>query len=139
MPNLFTGPEIIVPASQYRWLLTQPENILSQFKATSLFIESGYTLLHPTSAARASVREHILRKDFPREYDGLAEPILEELHLALEQAWGTDTEEWKTVSIYSSTVDILSQMIGRMFVGLPICEYKSRNTPKTNYLTYSKL
>ena len=122
LPNLLTGPEVIVPASQMRWLLTEPETVLSQKKVAREFFEADYTLLNPTLAAQNTVREHILRRHFPRELDGFMGLLVEELNLALAESWGEDLEEWREVSVYSSITDVLNRMVNRVFVGLPLCQ-----------------
>ena len=116
-----TGPEIILPASQLRWLLTQPETVLSQRKAAREFFEGDHTMRNPSRTVLDSVQTHIIRQDLSRELPNLFADLQQELRYAFEQTWGHDTETWKEIALHETMKNIISRMHNRVFVGLPIC------------------
>jgi hypothetical protein len=116
-----TGPEVILPPSQLRWLLTQPEDVLSQRKAAREFFEGDHTMFNPSRGVLDSVRTHVIRQDLSRELPKLFPDLKEEMEYAFEQTWGTNTEEWREIALHESMKNIISRMHNRVFVGLPVC------------------
>ncbi|KAI9769616.1 MAG: hypothetical protein M1839_003618 [Geoglossum umbratile] len=123
LPNLLTGPEVIIPMSQLRWLLEQPESTLSQNEVNRQFLEADYTMLHP-NIIRDTVHEHVIRRELTGQVGALTGDMVEEIEFALEQNWGVDTKEWKEVPVYDTIADVIRRISNRVLVGLPLCRNK---------------
>ncbi|MCJ1387467.1 hypothetical protein MMC18_000310 [Xylographa bjoerkii] len=120
LPNLLTGPDVILPRSQIQWLLDQPSSVLSQAEVNRYFLEADYTMLHP-NIVRDTVHERVIRAHLQKQLEFLTEDIMEELTLQLDKSWGLDTKDWKKVSVFDSMTDVLYSTINRVLVGLPLC------------------
>ena len=116
-----TGPEVILPQSQLRWLLTQSEDVLSQRKAAREFFEGDHTMFNPSRGVLDSVRTHVIRQDLSRELPGLFQDLVDEMEYAFAKTWGHDTKNWKEIELHESMKNIISRMHNRVFVGLPVC------------------
>lgn len=121
LPNIFTGPEIIMPPSQLGWLVNQPEDVLNHTKAAREFIQADYTLFNPTPTLQHSLK-HIVRRDVTRNLRGWIGLTAEEIRLALSEHWGQDVDCWHEVNVYSSMIKLLLRGVSRVFVGLPLCK-----------------
>ncbi|KAH0564835.1 hypothetical protein GP486_001771 [Trichoglossum hirsutum] len=123
LPNILTGPEVIIPMSQLRWLLEQPDSILSQNEVNRQFLEADYTMLHP-NIIRDTVHERVIRREMTNQLGPLTEDMVDEVEFALEQNWGVDTEEWREVPVYDTMADIIRRISNRVLVGVPLCRDK---------------
>ena len=121
LPCLMTGPEIILPKSMLRWLLVQPEEVLSQRKAAREFFEGDHTMFNPSQTVLDSVRTHVIRQDLSRELPSLYPGIQEEMKYAFDLLWGNDSENWQARPLHEDMKNVVSRMHNRVFVGLPLC------------------
>ncbi|MCJ1435851.1 hypothetical protein MMC27_005227 [Xylographa pallens] len=120
LPNLLTGPDVILPRSQVQWLLDQPSSILSQAEVNRYFLEADYTMLHP-NIVRDTVHERVIRAHLQKQLECLTDDIMEELTLQLDRSWGLDTGNWKIVPVFDSMTEVFYSTINRVLVGLPLC------------------
>jgi hypothetical protein len=120
LPHLLTGPEVVLPLSQGRWLVEQPETVLSQTEVNRQFLEADYTFLHP-NIVREPVHPDVIRRELTHKLGSFADDIVDELQICLEQNWGADTENWKEVKVYDTMLDVISRLSTRVFVGKPLC------------------
>jgi cytochrome P450 len=47
--------------------------------------------------------------------------VWDELGCALDDTWGTDTENWKEVCLFENMMNVIARVSNRVFVGLPLC------------------
>lgn len=120
LPHILTGPEIVLPLSQAKWLVEQPEHVLSQTEVNRQFLEADHTFLHP-NIVREPVHPGVIRRELTHKLEGFATGIVRELELCLEANWGTDTEAWREVRVYDSMLDVISRLSTRVFVGEDLC------------------
>jgi hypothetical protein len=120
LPNIITGPEVIIPMSQMKWLMDQPNEILSQGELNQQFLQADYTMLHP-NIVRDTVHGAVIRRELTTKLEDLNPDIVDELRLVFEEHWGTDTETWKEVPVYDTMLEVISRISSRAFVGLPLC------------------
>ncbi|KAJ4355133.1 hypothetical protein N0V95_003215 [Ascochyta clinopodiicola] len=64
---------------------------------------------------------HVIKTDLTRKLGSLTEEIWTELDTALEQYWGTDTEEWREVNVFQTMMRIVTRTSNRLFVGKQLC------------------
>lgn len=66
MPNLVTGPEVILPMTQMRWLLDQPDDVLNQSAVNSEFLHAERIMFHP-NIIRDEVHGRVRRRSSIRK------------------------------------------------------------------------
>lgn len=119
LPNLITGPEVILPSSQLPWLLDQPDHILNQHEVNRQFLHADRTMLHPNIVS-GTVHKHVIRREMTRYLDSFAADLVDEIEHSLRQVWGSD-EAWHEISVYDAMLNIVSRISNRALVGLPLC------------------
>ncbi|RAH82408.1 cytochrome P450 [Aspergillus japonicus CBS 114.51] len=111
----FGRPQIILPPKYIRWIIDQPESVLSmdpihdEFHA---FVQDGLVGDH-------SVQE-VLRKELTHNLGRLTADINDEIVDALQAVWG-DSPEWRTIPLKDSTRTIIARITNRLFVGKELC------------------
>lgn len=123
LPHILTGPEVVLPLSQVRWLVEQPETILSQTEVNRTFLEADHTFLH-SNIVREPVHPEVIRRELTHKLSSFANDIVDELEKCLEENWGTDTENWREIHVYNTLLDIISRLSTRVFVGQELCANK---------------
>jgi hypothetical protein len=120
LPHILTGPEVVLPLSQAKWLVEQPDHVLSQTEVNRQFLEADHTFLH-RNIVREPVHPEVIRRELTHRLGDFAEGIVEELGVCLEESWGTDTEKWREVKVYDTMLNVISRLSTRVFVGAPLC------------------
>lgn len=113
---------ILLPSSQRKWLVDQPESIASMHKQTTQHFQWNYGTVYPTRDHN-KVPIHIISTKLTREIGNLIPDLSEELDLALAKYWGSDEigNEWKEVGVYDTLRPIIAQAINRIFIGESHC------------------
>jgi cytochrome P450 len=120
LPNLATGPEVILPMSQMKWLLEQPDHVLNQNEVNSQFLHAERTMLHP-NVIRDTVHGHIIRQEMTKNLDSYADNIIDEIQHSLNDVWGSNSRDWKEVPLYDTMLEVIGRISNRVLVGLPLC------------------
>ncbi|KAH8881357.1 cytochrome P450 [Thozetella sp. PMI_491] len=119
VPSAASRPsEIVVPKSQTMWLLDFPDRTVSAIHAHDEVLHSHYNFLgyRDTSFSIGVVHKHLARH-LPRLIPG----VQEEVHNAIDETLGLDTENWKTVNLWDIWIKIVSQVTNRVVVGKDVC------------------
>lgn len=121
VPILGPGQDklILLPSSQRKWLVDQPESVVSMHEQTNQHFQWSYGTVYPTRDHNA-VPIHIIATKLTREIGNLIPALSEELDLALAKHWG-DSNEWKEVGVYDTLRPIIGQAINRIFIGESHC------------------
>ena len=129
LPNLTTGAEVVIPMTQMKWLLEQPDHVLNQNEVNSQFLHANRTMLHP-HVIRDTVHGHIIRREMTKDLDKYAESIVDEMEHSLSRNWGRDENGWIEVPAYDTMLDVIARISNRVLVGLPLCRNEDylRNT-----------
>jgi cytochrome P450 len=120
LPNLATGPEVVLPMTQMKWLLEQPDHVLNQNEVNRQFLHADRTMLHP-NIIRDMVHGRVIRREMTKDLDTYAELIVDEIKHSLTLNWGDEPGVWKEVRIYDTMLDVISRISNRVLVGLPLC------------------
>ena len=120
LPNVTTGPEVILPMSQMEWLLHQPDNILSQNEVNRQFLQADYTMLHPR-VVTDTVHDDVIRKELTKLLGEYTEDVQDEIDFAFRKVWGVNTNDWIEVPAYHTMLDVIGRISNRVLVGLPLC------------------
>lgn len=128
LPQLLTGPEVILPMTQLRWLLDQPDTVLSQQEVNREFLEADHTFMHQ-NVVREPVHPQLIRRELTNKLGSFAEDIVDELHASLADNWGDedDAEDqdgdggWREVHVYNTMLDVISRLSTRVLVCRELC------------------
>lgn len=63
----------------------------------------------------------MIHKSLARRVDNIIPNIHDEIIHCFDTTWGFDTENHKDISVWDNTMDMISRISNRMFVGLPLC------------------
>lgn len=119
----FDGPVTIIPRSMISWLFHQPDPETLNIKASILeAMKADYTIKPDPVRERIHVHEELIKRDLTRNLESVAADIAEELEASLKDILGTDTQNWKEVSVYEDMRKVLTRATNRVFVGLSLCK-----------------
>lgn len=134
-------PEVIMPRSQMAWMLDQPDHVLSTGAAHYDALIGEYNFL--TNILLKDVfHEHVLHRSLPRQLNGLIPGIQDELIRSIDDALGTDEDNWKTVKVWDTLLELIPYVTNRIFVGSPLCrneDYISNMKAITNDIVRNML
>jgi cytochrome P450 len=102
------------------WLLEMPDRVVSTLEAHDDMLFNKYNFLGVGSGYPVSVMHKHLARNLP----GLIPGIQEEVHAVLDETFGSDTENWKSVNLWEAWLDIVPRVTNRVLVGAPVCRNK---------------
>jgi hypothetical protein len=138
LPNVLTGPEVVLPKSQMEWLMQQPDDVLDQNEVNRDFLQADHTMLH-RKVIFDSVHGEVIKKELTRGLGEFTGAVIEEIDYAFRLAWGVDTKEWREIVTYDTMSEIISRISNRVLVGLPLCKFgRSPDLDSTNPFCRSK-
>lgn len=120
LPNITTGPEVVLPMSQLDWVLQQPDNILDQEKVNQRFLQAEHTMLHPR-CIEDTVHIDVIRNELSKQLGQVTDDVNDEVDFAIRKSWGVNTREWTEICVYDSILEIIGKVSLRVLVGLPLC------------------
>lgn len=111
-----------MPPEQLQWLLKQPDNVLSQRESNNEFLAAKHTFLNCVAADDHEWTFSVnLIKTMTTQLNNQTDDALDEIHAALDDLWGNDTSNWKQVDLFDVCLMLVSRVVSRIFVGLPLC------------------
>src|SRR5438046_244182 len=114
------GPVVILPPSQIRFILAQPDEVLNGREVHKDHFETRYTV--PNSLALNNpIHEDVARRDLTRHLGSLIMDITGEIGDSFDKYWGFDTNEWKDIPVFDIMMKTVARTYNRVFVGHPIC------------------
>ncbi|GAB1195930.1 hypothetical protein APSETT444_005195 [Aspergillus pseudonomiae] len=119
MLNINFRPQVILPPEHVRWLVTQPEDILSHAKARDDADALGYIWpLFDASALHSFAK--VLQNDLTRNVAQTEQDVLTEVQHIMDEIVG-QTDSWKEVNMVQVFERIMYQATQRVYVGLALC------------------
>ncbi|CAG8402472.1 unnamed protein product [Penicillium salamii] len=115
MPGTGFKTEVMLPPEHIKWVVDQPEDILShqQFQAEKVGIKyflPGFDLYSPIAAVEA------LRLHLTRSLGKIQGDLVDELRRSVDAQLGVD-EEWKEVNLHNTLNNIVFRTSGRVLFG----------------------
>jgi len=74
------------------------------------------TLMHPEIVTNP-IQENVIRRDLLSSLDKLAPELEDEIAAAVDELWGVDGEDWRTVSLDETVFRIAARGSARIFGG----------------------
>ncbi|KAH8668751.1 cytochrome P450 [Xylariales sp. PMI_506] len=120
LPYFLNGPQVVLPTSQVRWLLDQPDSVLSQDHVNRQFLEADHTFMD-ANLVKDPVHPEIIKHELTKKINSFSGGLAEEMELCLEESWGTDTNNWREVQLYDTMLDAIARLSTNVFIGQPLC------------------
>jgi hypothetical protein len=105
-----------------KWIADQGDHVLNAGAMQRLNLQADHTFLDP-SLARNPIHENTIRRELTRYLGSLIPQIEDELRVSVTECWGSDTENWNEVGVFSTMIKIVARTSNRVFVGLPLCKH----------------
>ncbi|ROV89093.1 hypothetical protein VMCG_09873 [Cytospora schulzeri] len=137
LPDIFTGHQVILPSDQLPWLMKQPATVLSQRESNNEFLASKHTFLNCVAANDSEWTFVVtMIKDITKELNNKTDEVLEEIQCALDSLWGSDTKNWKEVDLLDVCLEMMSRIVSRVYVGLPLCRDPAYLSSSTHFAKF---
>lgn len=114
----------MVPKEQLRWMVDQPETVLSVTlpqvgKFAIDYLMPGFDVHNDLFIFDA------IRKDLTRNLGGLQPSIYHDIRESIDENMGIDTDGWREVCLWETMQETVFKSTSRVFVGLPLCQDES--------------
>ncbi|KAL2417885.1 Cytochrome P450 monooxygenase [Exophiala dermatitidis] len=114
------GEVILLPPSSIPWLISQPEHVVSVNGAHKHILQTSYTFPRP-EIMDPTVHFDVIKSELTRQVFNVTPEVCDELAAAVDEIWGTDTDNWTEIPLFDSLTKIIARTSNRVFVGLPFC------------------
>ncbi|KAH8686213.1 cytochrome P450 [Ilyonectria robusta] len=133
LPGFGFRKEVIMPQSAMKWVLAQPDDVLSVDAAFVEVDQVKWGLGHEKIVADAW-QAMLVKKELNQVLEAICAAMNNELGLVFDEHFGTDTANWKEIDLGPTIQIIVAQAASRFTVGLPLCRDKGyiRNALKIN-------
>ncbi len=111
---------ILLPFKELQWLVEQPDTDVSMQDQTNEALQLDYTVMDPR-LVHVPVHVNIVSGLLTRETGNLVPALLDEIQYSVDERWGTNAEDFKTICVYDVMRRIIGQATNRVFIGLPLC------------------
>lgn len=119
VPLLGSRPMVLLPAENTKFVIDKPENVLSLHESAMDSLQSDYTM--GERLIREPVHHPLIVTTLTNQTGNLIPDLAEETEDSLDELWGTDTDEWREVCVYTSLQRSIGRVTNRIFVGKPVC------------------
>ncbi|KAK8129686.1 hypothetical protein PG999_002066 [Apiospora kogelbergensis] len=120
VPIVGPGKLVLLPTSESKWLIDQPEDVLSMHQQTDLHFQTAHKTVYPL---RNQAHVHLVMTKLTRNVGNLVPSLMEEVEVAMPGAWDgtTDAEGWQGVDVFETLRVVIGQVTNRVFLGAPLC------------------
>ncbi|OJD19737.1 hypothetical protein AJ78_00360 [Emergomyces pasteurianus Ep9510] len=118
-PGLGLRTEILLPKSTLRWLVTQPDNVLSMQAAFRELDQIDWAADHHKYVTDSWLAP-ILNRDINRNLDRYLGPLGEEMRNAVERRI-PNQNEWAEIPLWDTLKLLIAQGSSQFTVGEPLC------------------
>lgn len=120
------GPEIVMPHSQIRWMLDQPDDVLSTSQAHYELLNGEYNFVDRV-ILQDPYHEHVVHKNIARSLNGLI-PLMAkgqpgDIDFVIQRLTGSNKNagEWKSVNLLEFWMNLVPRSTNRILIGEPTC------------------
>lgn len=119
-PDFSGTPNVIIPREDIKWLIDHDDKGVSVSEMHYEQLEGAYLFTDPYLLERP-FHEDVIHKALARKIGLLVPQVQDEMQHAMDDAFGLDTEEWREICVFETTMKVIARVSNRMFVGLPLC------------------
>lgn len=124
IPGLLgTSPEVVIPRSQMNWMLDQPDHIISTAAAHYDILNGDYSFVDKR-ILEEPYHEHVVHRSLARHLAALIPGLDKQIRTCVDDIYGTDDKEWRTVNIWDSLMVLIPRVTNLMFVGQELRDNK---------------
>jgi hypothetical protein len=131
------GDTVVLQPSVISWLINLPDSAISTDESTKSVLQTRYSFTVPeimdrtihfgqsidlSAGARANSRTDIIKGELTRQVFHLTDVVSDELRMAVDEIFGTDTENWKSTGLFDAITKVVARLNNRVFVGVPLCK-----------------
>lgn len=113
---------VILPNSSVKWITEQPDNVLNANDSQVNILEGNWTLFGQKVLKEPVVHKALIVRDLTRSVGFFVPQIMDEIAAAYDELWGMDTENWKEVNVFETSMKVVARSVNRTFVGFPLCK-----------------
>lgn len=116
-----------MPHSQIRWMLDQPDDVLSTSEAHYDLLNGEYSFVDRVML-KDPYHEHVVHKNIARGLNGLIPAMTlgqpGDVDLVLERMVGQDkiSTEWTSINLLEFFMNLIPRTTNRIIVGEPVCQ-----------------
>ncbi|KAH7000529.1 cytochrome P450 [Ilyonectria destructans] len=123
VPGFGFRKEVIMPQSAMKWVLSQPDDILSVDAAFADIDQVRWSLGHDKIVTDA-YQAMVVKTDINCILENICTAMNNELGVIFDEQFGIDTENWKKINLLPTVKIIVAQAASCFTVGLPLCRNK---------------
>lgn len=116
LPATGFQPQVMLPPEYIKWLIDQPEEILSHRLAFGEKVGLEYILPAFDWASDMALIEAI-RVHLTRNMGKVQGDLVDEMRRSVDKMFGMDDQEWKEINLYGTLNDIVFRSSGRILFG----------------------
>ncbi|KAJ3538649.1 hypothetical protein NM208_g5815 [Fusarium decemcellulare] len=120
IPGIGFRHEVLMPPETISWVMAQPENELDPAAAFVEIDQVKWALGHDRYVSDAW-HGLLVRTDLNRVLENVCAALNNELGVAFDKFFGTDTENWKELDLLETVRMVVAQAASRFTLGLPLC------------------
>ncbi|MCJ1325216.1 hypothetical protein MMC10_001878 [Thelotrema lepadinum] len=109
-----------LPYEELQWLIERPDTDVDVLAQIIDSLQLDHTVMDP-DLVHKPVHIKLISGLLTREIGNLIPDLLDEIQHSVDELWGTDRDNYKTVCVYDSLRRTVGQVTNRAFVGLPFC------------------
>ena len=118
--NLNETVTLLLPPDKVQWIADQDQAVLNSRESLRQVLKMDYTFPDPELAAHPA-HVDVIKQGLNRNIPTVSPAIIEEMGLAVDEAWGANTEEWRDVCVFETLLQVITRAANRALVGLPLC------------------
>ncbi|KAL4810621.1 cytochrome P450 [Aspergillus unguis] len=120
LPGFGLRNELMLPSSSLKWALAQPDRVLSVSEAFCEIDQPLYSLGH-MQPILDPWQGNLVRNDINAVLENIVAALNDELAVAFDTHFGTDTDSWKEIDLMETVRTVVAQAATRFTVGVPLC------------------
>jgi len=110
----------MLPQEHIRWLMAQPETVLSRRDVQQEKFAARYIIPEIEKSLDALI-VNVVRRDVTRFIGKSQADVFDELRQSVDATLGIDEVGWQRVCLFEAMQAIISRSTNRMVIGLPLC------------------
>lgn len=124
----------MLPPEHIKWFSNQPDSTLSSAEVRKERHAVRYLNIGVEFGSTVFFLERIIGDSLRRKLDMIQGPMYDEIRLGMDEVFGLDETEWRTVNVYNSLQEIILSSMSRVLFGLPLGRDKTFLTSFRRYI-----
>lgn len=123
VPALDKGRVLVVPPEQVRAIYRLSDTVLDVLTTANMTIQNEWTVWdEKITHSGAPIMVKLISNRITRNLSFLNPIIAREIEHGFEREWGSSKTEWKDVSLWNSTLNLIAGAANGAFFGERFCE-----------------